>query len=77
MDWMKLKSGSDVRGVAMGENRVLTEEVARALGMAFAHMVAERGGKSVNEVSIAIGRDDEFRHVYHAGHVYGDYHASV
>lgn len=57
MDWMKLKSGSDVRGVAMGENRVLTEEVARALGMAFAHMVAERGGKPVNEVSIAIGRD--------------------
>ena len=57
MDWMKLKSGSDVRGVAMGENRVLTEEVARALGMAFAHMVAERSGKPVNEVSIAIGRD--------------------
>ena len=57
MDWMKLKSGSDVRGVAMGENRVLTEEVARALGMAFAHMVAERSRKPVNEVSIAIGRD--------------------
>ena len=28
MDWMKLKSGSDVRGVAVGENRTLTPHVA-------------------------------------------------
>ena len=28
MDWMKLKSGSDVRGVAVGENAPLTEHVA-------------------------------------------------
>lgn len=31
MDWMKLKSGSDVRGVAVGENAPLTEHVAMCL----------------------------------------------
>ena len=36
MDWMKLKSGSDVRGVAVSENAPLTEHVAMCLGMAFA-----------------------------------------
>ena len=35
MDWMKLKSGSDVRGTAMGENALLTPHVAQCLGMAF------------------------------------------
>ena len=29
MDFKKLKSGSDVRGVAMGENAVLTPAVAQ------------------------------------------------
>ena len=35
MDFKKLKSGSDVRGVAMGENAVLTPAVAQTLGRAF------------------------------------------
>ena len=43
MDWMKLKSGSDVRGVAVGENAPLTEHVAMCLGMAFARYVAKAG----------------------------------
>ena len=41
MDWMKLKSGSDVRGTAGGDNAVLTPRVAMCLGMAFARFVAE------------------------------------
>lgn len=57
MDWMKLKSGSDVRGVAVGENAPLTEHVAMCLGMAFARYVAKHGGKPVTQVTIAIGRD--------------------
>ena len=57
MDWTKRKSGSDVRGVAMGEHPVLTTQIARSLGMAFAGFVAERAGKPVSEVKIAIGRD--------------------
>ncbi len=57
MDWMKLKSGSDVRGVAVGENAVLTPKVCSALGMAFARYVAEEKHKPVSQVTIAIGRD--------------------
>ena len=53
MDWMKLKSGSDVRGVAVGENRTLTPHVAACLGMAFARFVAEKKHKSVTQVTIA------------------------
>ncbi len=57
MDWMKLKSGSDVRGVAVGDNAPLTDHVAMCLGMAFARYVAEKLGKPVTQVTIAVGRD--------------------
>ncbi len=57
MDWLKMKSGSDVRGTAIGEGTVLTGEVARALGMAFTLRTAERKGISPAQVTIAIGRD--------------------
>ena len=57
MDWMKLKSGSDVRGTAVGENAVLTNDVACALGMAFARYIAAKKEKPVSQVTVAIGRD--------------------
>lgn len=57
MDWMKLKSGSDVRGVAVGDKIQLSASVAKALGMAFARFVAEHTGKAITQVTIAIGRD--------------------
>ena len=57
MDWLTLKSGSDVRGTAIGEGTVLTKEVAHALGMAFAMKVARESGKPMDKVAIALGRD--------------------
>lgn len=48
MDYRKLKSGSDVRGVAVGEGATLTPEVAKTLGMAFARYVAGKTGKPWN-----------------------------
>lgn len=57
MDWMKLKSGSDVRGTAVGENAPLTNHVAMCLGMAFARYVAEKKDKPIAQVTIALGRD--------------------
>lgn len=57
MDWMKLKSGSDVRGTAVGEKAVLTPHVAMCLGMAFARFVAEKAHKPVAQTTVAIGRD--------------------
>ena len=57
MDYRKLKSGSDVRGVAVGEEAVLTPEVANVLGAAFARYVAGKLHKDVADVRIALGRD--------------------
>ena len=57
MDWLKLKSGSDVRGVAVGDGATLTPHVAQCLGMAFARFAAQKTGKSVTQLTIAIGRD--------------------
>lgn len=57
MDWMSLKSGSDVRGTAIGDGTVLNEEVACSLGMAFAFFLSDEKQKPVNEISVSIGRD--------------------
>ncbi len=57
MKWIELKSGSDVRGTAVGEGTVLTEEVAAALGAAFVAKLAEEKGKPAQEITVALGRD--------------------
>ena len=57
MNFKALKSGSDVRGVAIGEDATLTVDVARALGRAFVHFVAEREKLAPHQVTIALGRD--------------------
>ena len=57
MDLKHLKSGTDVRGVAMGDNKTLTTDIVTSLGMAFARYAAEQLKKPVTQVTIAIGRD--------------------
>ncbi len=57
MDWIKLKSGSDIRGVAVGEKAVITPAVCCAMGMAFARYIAETKNKPVSQVTVSIGRD--------------------
>ena len=57
MDWKKMKSGSDVRGKAVGEDALITEQVAMTLGMCFAMWIADRKKKRIDNVCIAIGRD--------------------
>ena len=57
MDWMTLKSGSDIRGIAVGENAVLTPQVARRIGAAFAQWIALNTQKSVRDVVVSLGRD--------------------
>ena len=56
-DWLSLKSGSDVRGTAVGENATLTADIAQALGMAFSQWVAAKKNKPAQELTIAVGRD--------------------
>jgi len=57
MNWMQLKSGSDVRGKAVGDGALVTENVAKALGMAFAQKMARETGKPIEKITIALGRD--------------------
>ena len=57
MDWMTLKSGSDVRGTAVGEGTVLTEEIAKALGAAFVKKLCAEKNKAAGEITVSLGRD--------------------
>ena len=57
MDWMTLKSGSDVRGTAVGEGTVLTEEIAKALGAAFVKKLCKEKNKAAGEITVSLGRD--------------------
>lgn len=59
-DWMRLKSGSDVRGVAVAEPgapATLTGEIGAALGVAFARWLSAKAGKPPQALTVAIGRD--------------------
>ncbi len=57
MNLKPLKSGSDIRGVAIGEKPTLTPDTVKLFAIAFAQMVAEDTNKRIDEVVIAIGRD--------------------
>lgn len=52
--WSALKSGTDVRGIALGEKAILTEDAVSRIGGAFVHWLKERG---VDNPRIALGRD--------------------
>lgn len=52
-----MKSGSDVRGIAIGEDATLTTEVAYTLGAAFARYVAQIENLPTERITIALGRD--------------------
>ncbi len=55
MDYKHLKSGTDLRGKAIGSDAVLTSETASRLGFAFAAWLARRYAPV--DLRIAIGRD--------------------
>ena len=57
INYQSLKSGTDVRGVAMGENAVLTKDVALCIGGAFVTWLSEKTGKHAPQLTVAIGRD--------------------
>ena len=51
--WLKLRSGSDIRG----PEQQLTDERAEKLGYAFACWLAQRLGRTPDAVALAVGRD--------------------
>lgn len=59
MNWKQLKSGTDIRGVAVGDKApvTLTDPVVAAIASAFAAWLADKKKKSLSELTIAVGRD--------------------
>lgn len=63
MDWMALQNGSDIRGVALDPldgtpARIhLTPTVVRTLGSAFAYWLGQNLGQTLDQLTIAVGRD--------------------
>lgn len=59
--WKHLKSGTDVRGVALegvpGQSVDLTEEAVRAIASAFVLFLTEQNGKKPGDCTVAVGRD--------------------
>lgn len=60
-NWKHLKSGTDIRGVALegveGQSVDLTGEVIRQIAAAFVLWLSEKTGKNPDELKISIGRD--------------------
>ncbi len=52
-DWLKLRSGSDIRGNA----DQLTDELAEKLGFVFAQWVAKKYGTTSDKLRLAVGHD--------------------
>ena len=57
LDLMTLQNGSDIRGVALGEDPQLTEEVAGRIGGAFAYWLGFKVGKNPYDLRICVGCD--------------------
>lgn len=58
--FLRLKSGSDIRGVAVETPEgaaTLTPVAGRAIGSAFARWLAENGSKESGALTVAVGRD--------------------
>ena len=66
MNYLSLKSGSDVRGVAIGEDATLTPEVAKTLGTAFVGLLAQKTGLPPQQLKVALGRDSRVSGPYAA-----------
>lgn len=57
MSLMKLKSGTDIRGCAVGDNTELTDEVIMKTAVAFSDYISEKTGLEKSEITLAVGHD--------------------
>ena len=55
MDLKKLQNGSDVRGIALGEDRNLTEEAVQKIADAFCYWLTQKTGRK--DLTLAVGMD--------------------
>ena len=57
MSLMKLKSGTDIRGTAIGENTDLTDNAVKKIIAGFIEVVCRKTGRASDELTVAIGHD--------------------
>ena len=57
MSLMKLKSGTDIRGTAIGENTDLTDDAVKKIIAGFIRVICKKTGRKADELTIAIGHD--------------------
>ncbi len=57
MSLMKLKSGTDIRGTAVGENTELTDDAVKRIASAFLSYLAEKTGVAYSDITLAVGHD--------------------
>ena len=57
MSLMKLKSGTDIRGTAVGDNTELTDDAIKRIACAFITYLCEKTGLARNEITLAVGHD--------------------
>ena len=57
MSLMKLKSGTDIRGTAVGENIELTDDAVRKIAFAFISYLCERENIAKDDIVLAVGHD--------------------
>ncbi len=57
MSLMKLKSGTDIRGTAIGENTDLTDDAVKKIVSGFIKVICKKTGKSADKLTVAIGHD--------------------
>ena len=56
-DWQNLKSGSDIRGIAVGENTNLTNDVVKSIAISFSVFLEKTMGIKRENQTIAVGHD--------------------
>ncbi|MBQ6899090.1 MAG: phosphomannomutase/phosphoglucomutase, partial [Clostridia bacterium] len=57
MSLLKLKSGTDIRGTAVGENIELTDEAVMKIASAFVSYLSSRTGIKKENITLAVGHD--------------------
>lgn len=57
MSIMKLKSGTDIRGTAIGENTNLTDEAVKKITAGFVRVTEAKAGIAPCEMTVAVGHD--------------------
>lgn len=57
MDLLKLKSGTDIRGTAVGENTELTDEAVKKIASAFISYLLLKTGEKKENITLAVGHD--------------------